>query len=408
MKLRAPLLQALLLLALPMGAQAAATYVENGPRDLKSYLTRGEIPNYIRIDAKNYNIRTTPDFSNKNTSNVDFKTKGGDLFAVESVKPMYYGAAVQIHVDDDLRWVYVPYDRKNDFQFCESEACFTAMARSLDYLLKGTGVPVETAQDCGVSAGPEGLVLPRSSRQPRKELTDAIDMIPVKKPAVRPVTPRAPVAAAPARPPVVQQAGGFRMRAKPLWESARPAQGADWTKMMSNAMDKYGQNLIHQRTLSDAATFCPRFATLSDNDKKEFWIHLFNGIGRYESNFKLGAPVYDEAQGINVFHGPVNARNDSMGLFQLSYGSAAYGKGCQMDWARDSRKDISDPTLTIYDPKIQMECAVTIMNRWVPRDGGVGLLADRGGARFWSTLRSSNSATRNVIATLRRDTACFK
>jgi len=42
-----------------------------------------------------------------------------------------------------------------------------------------------------------------------------------------------------------------------------------------------------------------------------------------------------------------------------------------MDWRRDRNKDISDPSLTIYDPKIQMECAVTIMNKWVPRDGGV-------------------------------------
>ena len=172
-------------------------------------------------------------------------------------------------------------------------------------------------------------------------------------------------------------------------------------------MDKYGQALIHQRTLTDAATFCPRFAALDDNGKKEFWIHLFNGVARYESNFKLGAPVYDEARGVDVYRGRIDAANDSMGLFQLSYGSSSYGKGCQMDIRRDRNKDISDPSLTIYDPKIQMECAVTIMNKWVPRDGGVGLHDTRGGARFWSTLRSSNSATRNVIASLRRDTACF-
>jgi hypothetical protein len=399
-----PLL-ALLLLALPNGVAIAADYVEKGPLDLKAYLAQGKSPSFIRIDAKGYNIRNTADFSTKDISNVNFKSKGGDLFAVASVKPMYYGAAVQIHVDDELKWVYVPYARKNDFQFCESEACFTAMANSLDYLLKGTGVGVEAAQDCGVSAGPEGLVLPKGAAHPSKEpdfLTAAMEEHPVKKAvlAPRPYTP-APRPAAPV-------ATAFRLKTRPLWENAKGAQGVNWTQMMSTAMDKYGQNLIHQRTLSDAATFCPRFAALDENGKKEFWIHLFNGIGRYESNFKLGSPVFDEVRKENVYRGPISAKNDSMGLFQLSYGTAHYGKGCQMDWRRDRNKDISDPSLTIYDPKIQMECAVTVMNKWVPRDGGVGLFDDRGGARFWSTLRSSNSATSNVIASLRRDTACFK
>ena len=177
MGIRASVLFSLLISAFPGSAGAfdrypavakPAPFEEQGPRDLKSYLDSGKTPAYIRIDVKGYNIRTTPDFSVNRSSNVDFRSRGGDLFVVEAVKPMNYGAAVQIHVDNELRWIYVPYERKNDFQFCESEACFSAMARTLDYLLKGTGVSVEQAQSCGVSSGPEGLVLPAGAAVPAR------------------------------------------------------------------------------------------------------------------------------------------------------------------------------------------------------------------------------------------------
>jgi hypothetical protein len=390
----APIIQALLLLALPLKAQAAAGYAESGPRDLKSYIEKGKLPNYIRIDLKGINIRTSPDFSSPNASNVDFKTAGGDLFAVESVKPMHYGAAVQIHVDDDLRWVYVPYERKNDFQFCESEGCFTAMARSIDYLNKGSSVSVETSQDCQVSTGAEGLVLPRAAAPPHHEPAGGFN---------------APLSAAPVRVPALQPTDSFRMHSKPLWETARGAQGENWTQMMSAAIDKYGQKLVQQRNLKDAAKFCPRFATFDEHEKKEFWIHLLSGVARYESNFKLGVPVYDEVHQRDVYAGPIDPLNYSMGLFQLSYGAADYGEGCKMSLAQDRHKDISDSSLSMYNAKAQMECAVTIMNRWVSRDGAVGLSSSQGGARYWSTLRSSNPATAALIRDLHsHDPACFK
>ncbi|MGZ3656193.1 MAG: hypothetical protein ACXVCS_11595 [Bdellovibrionota bacterium] len=393
----------------PAPKKAAVPYQEKGPRDLKTYIDSHQTPNYIRIDVKAYHIRTSPDFAIKRTDNIDFKTKGGETFAVEHVKAGQYGAAVQIHVDDDLRWIYVPYDRKNDFQFCESEACFSAMARSLDYLLKGSSVSVQQAQDCGVVAGPEGLILPKGAVHPGAEpdlFTDAID-IPSKhdtgaakpKPAVKPAPPSQAITTS------------ASMRTRPLWEVAKGSTGSNWTRMLSDSIDKYGQGLLKQKSLSDARTFCPNFGKpgFTDQDKKEFWIHLFSGIASRESGFKLGAPAFDESRHVDVFHGPINAKNDSMGLFALSYGSAAYGAGCsRLDINKDRHKDISDMSLTIYDPKIQMDCAVTVMSHWVPHDGGVGLSDSRGGARFWSTLRSSNPATKSVINALHRDTACFK
>src|SRR4051812_2804305 len=118
--------------------------------------------------------------------------------------------------------------------------------------------------------------------------------------------------------------------------------------MMSDALDKYGQNLINQRSLGDAAKFCPNFSRLNQQQKKEFWIHLFNGVARYESNFKTGTPAFDKNRHIDVYRGPIRPSAYSMGLFQLSYSSSsAYRPGCRIDYNKDRGKDISNPSLTI-------------------------------------------------------------
>ncbi|WP_305808987.1 hypothetical protein, partial [Staphylococcus epidermidis] len=119
--------------------------------------------------------------------NIDFQTTGPATYVVNDVQWQHYGAALQIVVDDELRWVYVPYDRKNDFQFCESVACFTAMERSLDYLLRNSRVSAADAAACGISAGPEGLVLPAGAPAPHREpnvLGDAMATVPPPTPAV--------------------------------------------------------------------------------------------------------------------------------------------------------------------------------------------------------------------------------
>lgn len=377
-------------------------YTERGPADLKTYINEGRTPNFIRINAAGAQILKSDDFSKTDT--LDFKSKGGELFNVKSVKPLERGASVEIDVSGQSRWVYVSHEHKDAFSVCESEACMSSLADGLDFLLHGSGVSVNQAETCGVSQGPEGLVLPPAAPAPVRE--------PV------PLPPRRPVQNPPAR---------VGLSVKPLWESSRnvsAAQGAQFTKLASDALDKYGQGLLGRGALNDARRFCPKFAGLTPAQKKEFFIHLMAGISRYESNFKLSTPVFDEdrykarAKPYNIYRGPIKPGSYSMGLFQLSYSAApGYKPQCRIDYKKDRGKDISDPSLTIYDPQIQMECAVTILNKWVSEDGGIGWTQkqDRrgrtrfqGGANYWSTLRSTNPATQEVIDSLKRFGPCWK
>jgi len=374
---------------------------EDGPSDIDGYKKNDKTPRFIRINVRGQSVRTSPEFDAKNTANIEFTSRGGEVLAVESVQHLAQGTAVQVHVDNELRWIYVPHARKDDFQLCESEACFSALADSLDFFMRGSSVSTDQARSCGVGAGPEGLILPVHALYPQKELG----------------TVRAEAVSAPRV---------FKMTVKPLWEQAKGAKGVNWTRLMSNALDKNGQGLLKRNSLSDSRMFCPNFSKLSPAQKKEFYIHLFNGIARYESNFKTSSPVFDEKRyanrtpPYNIYSGPIKPRAYSMGLFQLSYSAApGYRPQCRIDYEKDRGKDISDPSLTIYDPQIQMECAVAIMNKWVSKDGGIGLTKDisvarsnkmrfRGGANYWSTLRNTNPATRELIASLKRFTPCWR
>lgn len=395
-------------------AELAAPHEERGPSSLQTYISENRTPRYMRFNLKGHRVRKSPEFG-KESDNVDFQSEGGELFPVASVRPMEQGAAVEIFVQGERRWVYVADARKGDFQFCESDACLTALADSLDFLLSGTGVNMVQAQDCGVSVGPEGLILPAGAAVPDADEPTLLE--PVAARAVKQRPKRAPVAVPLAK-----------MSVAPLWEKARGAEGARWTKLLSAALDKNGQGLLAQDKLSDAKVFCPRYAKLSLEQRKEFYIHLFAGMARYESNFSTNLTFDEERyekrrKPYNIRRGPIKPKAFSMGLFQMSYeGTKGYKPKC-FDFQKDRRKDVSDPSLTIYDPKAQMECAVTVLNQWVTRDGGIGYTRDiydrklnrgrggyrfRGGANYWSTLRNTNPATQDLRDSLRRYSACWK
>jgi hypothetical protein len=195
---------------------------------------------------------------------------------------------------------------------------------------------------------------------------------------------------------------------RPVWENNTGEIGRRWTGQLSEALDRYGQGLLSRRSLGDAAEWCPNYGSLSANQRKEFWMHVFPAMARFESGYNPKTN-YDEKSGTNPRSGRINPHNYSQGLMQLSYASTsqrAYRNFCRFDYGRDRNKDLSDPTLTIYDTQKQLDCAVGIMNKWVSQDGRIGGPSNKGGARFWSTNRYSNPKTRKVRELARRYGPC--
>lgn len=418
--------------------------VEESPKtDLNSYLVSGSLPRYIRINVAGYNIRNSPEFSHAKTDNIDFTTSRGAMFAVRKMIPLESGVAVNLFVDGQDRWVYVPNARRQDFQFCESEGCFSDLALVLKFL-QDQKITAENLAECGLALDAQGSLIeplkaetvaadyvapvertpaelesinaaiPNDKRPVKVELiaspADHITIIQKSSPRPEPKPePKAKPAPKPARAEPVASAS--RPRVNMLWEAARGSDGRQWTAMLSKALDKFGQDMIRKNRLADQANWCPRYSSLTRGERKEFYAHLLNGFARYESGFKTNL-TFDEQTYTNPRSGSIRPDRYSQGLFQISYSSAAqrpYRNFCRFDYNKDKHKDISNSGLTIYDPKLQMECAVGILNYWVSKDGGIGFSRagdHRGGARFWSTLRDNSNKSRLVRATLKRFKPC--
>ncbi|WP_413582130.1 transglycosylase SLT domain-containing protein [Bdellovibrio sp. HCB288] len=175
----------------------------------------------------------------------------------------------------------------------------------------------------------------------------------------------------------------------PLWESAH-ADGKKWTDYVDAQLEVLGQDLLDVKP-ADATTFCPKYNSLSYQERKEFWTYLMSQMVKYESNFKP-ATAYTES-----FNDSKGNRVVSRGLLQLSIESGnAYGCGF---------KSASE----VHDPYKNLACGIRILNRWMERDGRIaGKVSGswKGGARYWSVLRSTNSPYAKITAGTKAISIC--
>lgn len=144
----------------------------------------------------------------------------------------------------------------------------------------------------------------------------------------------------------------------------------EYDAILSNALDVYGKDLLVTEPTDCATFYCLK-------DEKKFWFNTIINMAYYESSWKTSTQYkenFKDQKGNYIV---------SRGLLQISIES---GKGydCPLKTEQD-----------LHDPKINLECGVRILNRWVSRDkriaghaGGKWL----GGARYWSVLRNPDGA----------------
>ncbi|UOF01542.1 hypothetical protein [Bdellovibrio reynosensis] len=177
----------------------------------------------------------------------------------------------------------------------------------------------------------------------------------------------------------------------PLWESEHQ-DGKQWTSHVLRQLDVIGTDLLDVIP-SDYATWCPNYKNLTYNERKDFWAYLLSQMTRYESGFapeKFYTESFSDSKGKKVI---------SRGLLQLSIESGnAYGCGFR------TSKDV-------HDPEQNLACGVRILNRWVGKDGRIGGNSGRqwrGGARYWSVLRSSSGSYQKIVKATKSISICQK
>ena len=149
--------------------------------------------------------------------------------------------------------------------------------------------------------------------------------------------------------------------------------GAMWTSQLSDALDVYGRELLLY-TPNDIKNFTD---SKFDNPikRKQFYIALVSCMAKYESGFKPDS-FYTEKFSDNSGNKVV-----SRGLLQIS-GESARGYKC--DVPKDNYK-------ILHDTKINLECGVRILNKWIIKDGVISNYNNNiyyGGARYWAVLRN--------------------
>jgi len=134
----------------------------------------------------------------------------------------------------------------------------------------------------------------------------------------------------------------------------------------------YGRDLLEVKP-TDWKDFSNSFPETHD-ERVKFWAKIIVEMAYYESGWKTFTQ-YKES-----FKDQKGEYIISRGLLQLSIESAK-GYGCPLPVAE-----------YLHDPKLNLECGVRILNRWVSRDKRIaGKVGDQwlGGARYWSVLRQN-------------------
>jgi hypothetical protein len=171
-------------------------------------------------------------------------------------------------------------------------------------------------------------------------------------------------------------------RTPPLWEARRPqAEGRDWTLHVLQTLDSIGKNILDVIP-TDAETFCPNYSNLSYERRKDVWAFLISAMTRYESNFK------PETKFQESFKDSAGNYVVSRGLLQISIESSQ-GYRCGITDANE-----------LHDPFKNLSCGIRILDRWLERDGRIAGQQNsswRGGARYWSVLRTSSKSYPEII-----------
>jgi hypothetical protein len=162
-------------------------------------------------------------------------------------------------------------------------------------------------------------------------------------------------------------------------ELGEPSWDPQWDMVVEKALPP---EMVSSRVARQVKSYCPRFASLSEADKRAFWAYTFQALAGAEAGLKPTTSVKHTDPEVAVTDTVTKRTVHQEGLLQLTYmDSKRYG--CDFHWEQDKSLPQKDPGKTILQPEKNLLCGVKIMkyqivNRHKP------LLWDES---YWVTLR---------------------
>lgn len=207
---------------------------------------------------------------------------------------------------------------------------------------------------------------------------------------------------------MIQTSGGFEFEdtgtgeiTSPIGEVASSGDycsGANWSTYENQFRSAVRANPnVANITATDITSFCPRYNSLTSQQKEDVAVRLFSSMARYESGCN---PNADSLEPSSSFPNPDPLTGQpvrSEGLCQLSYQDEQWYKQsngtCDFDYAA---RDIRDPTKNI-------NCCVYIMSRQFDRTNTVATPGS-----YWSILRNGQySKLPQIRAAVRQVPGCL-
>lgn len=165
----------------------------------------------------------------------------------------------------------------------------------------------------------------------------------------------------------------------PMWDPA-------WDKIVELAIPP---ELLNAQAARGVRQFCPRFAALSEADKRAFWAYLFQALAGAEGGLKSNAVAHHNQPEMQVKDPVSGTTARTQGLLQLTYEDQKR-YGCDFDWEADRRLRATDPARSILQPKNNLECGIKIMTRELLEQHKP--LLSR--TQYWSTLQPGTRSYR--------------
>lgn len=141
-------------------------------------------------------------------------------------------------------------------------------------------------------------------------------------------------------------------------------------------------DLLSAQAARAVRPYCPRFAELSDADKRAFWAYTFQAISAAEAGLDPTSNVHHTAAAVNKVDPETHRLSRQAGLLQLKY-EDAQRYNCPFDYAADRSLPEHDPNRTILQPQRNLSCGFHIMEDQIITHDHPLVTRDS----YWATLR---------------------
>jgi hypothetical protein len=172
-------------------------------------------------------------------------------------------------------------------------------------------------------------------------------------------------------------------------ELGQPSWDPAWDVVVEKALPP---EMLSSGVAREVRSYCPRFASLSEADKRAFWAYTFQALAGAEAGLKPTTNVRHTDPEVAVLDRVTKRTVHQEGLLQLTYMDAER-YGCDFNWAQDKNLAEKDPARTILQPSNNLLCGVKIMESQIVTHRKPLLTS----TSYWVTLRP-NTMSYQVFA----------